>query len=299
MKKLNLLLGTIGLATVAIGIASCEVVKGVNTKKEETPTETQLVKSSTSVQALTGIKMLESNLGSPGLGKVSKAYAQSSLTVDIENVLPTIDTLMNNGSEVESVVSEEQNDVNGTIYNFKETLTYKDLNLESKTYTIFYNKLNSMTKVDEDETEVIDNYAGVIKLDETSIYEVSLITNSETEADEEETEREFKIKIDQTSYIKVEQEVEKELGKEEMGFSYTYVNQGRVVSEYSIEFENNAQGFSEVSYEVDGIEYEVKKVTRNNEELYLVEVEDDQDNEVKATYKKVTAEDGTVTFVRV
>lgn len=138
MKKVNLLVSMFGSLALIAGATSCSALQGITGTNDGNFT----TQEKQNVEALTGIKLLESTFG--GNINVHRAAQIETTpevdTTDIEKVLPSIDVLLNNGSIIESTITEEETIVNEVTYSFKEVITYKDAELKDATYTLVYNK---------------------------------------------------------------------------------------------------------------------------------------------------------------
>lgn len=148
MKKVNLLVGLFGSLALIAGATSCSSLTGTigNQDGNFTAHEKQ------NVEALTGIKLLESTFSAnPSIKKARNIEASETIdTTDIEKVLPSIDVLLNNGSIIESTVTEEETIINEVTYSYKEVITYKDSELKDATYTLVYNKESFENNKDHD-----------------------------------------------------------------------------------------------------------------------------------------------------
>lgn len=295
MKKNKLSANLFCLAMASILLIGCDKgnQKGLSSKNKE------------NIEALTSITFLESAVGinhnSISKRKMINSGSQMYDEVKLQSILPTLDTLMNNGTTVKSNVEEVNTVINEITYSFKETLTFKDHNLEDASYTLIYNKNIGKEEIDEksEKTESSELLSGYVVLTEEIKYPFESKSSTEQEKDEREEERYFHITIDENSYVLVEEENEIETNETETEFSYTFVKNGKVELEYSISIETEKDQFDEISYELDGIEYELKKVLNNGEELYKIEIENNNNEEVVVFYKKDVSEDGTTTFVKV
>ena len=308
MKKLHLLIGAVSAFGIIAGATSCG-------SQDTTKPTTQLsVKEKKNIETLTGVKLLQSALSTSTMRTMNCAYRAMNQdeinTKDIEDILPSIDALLNNGSVLNSTITEEDTIINDVTYKFKEEVTYKDSNLKDATYTLVYNKEVLTEKAKENgkeenkeenkdqESEQSERLDGYVFISTDEKYPFTSISESETEKNESEVERTFKVNINETSYVLVEEENEAEKNEAETEFEYTFVNNGKVELNYSISIENHKDGLKEVEYEKNGVEYEVKKTVRDNKEVFKVEREDANDEEAKFFFEKVIAEDGSVSFVR-
>lgn len=148
------------------------------------------------------------------------------------------------------------------------------------------------------ETEESYKLEGWVILSEEQKFKFTSLSEVETKADEKEEERFFHIEIDANSYVRVEQEHETEAKETETEFSYKLVNNGITEVEYSISIENEKDKFTEIEYELNGVEYELSTVENNGQIIFKIEVEGRNDDETKVMYKKHVNEDGTITYER-
>lgn len=295
--KLGMLVGTIGLLSscsnlnegngTTTGSNQNSVIDGVEVSKD--------AKSLNTLQALTSISLVKegTSLEARNNVKMSK-HTNESVTTDIEKVLPQLDLLLTSGSTTNSKVEEVETLISGKTFNVKETITFKNAKLEDETYTMVYN-MTSFEERDDDEVEKIVKMDGYVLLSETAQYEFVSFLSEEKEHDETETERNFKISLNDRSYVFVEESFEEERGEKEREFEYTFIQNGRKELEYSIEVENERFENS-IEFEVNDIEYEVEKISRDNKEIYLVKVEIDDRYEEFAMYEKVISESGEISY---
>lgn len=286
------------MSLVGLGVlASCSSGK-INGGNEN---QTLSAKEKDSIQAVTSMNLLSSLSGASlrsanvlGLAKEDKG--------NLEKMLPTIDLLLDNGYSFTSQVEEKENVILEETFKYEETLSFKDENLTDKTYKLFYNE--TFTKVEEDkddkdekeENKVLKGYA---MIDGTNYYAFKSLSTKETEEDEVEEERTFRIDIDQKNYIVVNEEHEIEDGEKETSFDYLVVKDGQKTLEYSIELEKDKND-DEIEYEINDKEYKMKRKTLEGVTYYQVFFgDDDDDNKAIITYKKIIAEDGTVSYEEV
>lgn len=292
MKKTKLFVTALMLTGVAPLATSCTFTKRVMTDVQKG-----------NIEALTSITLLESTiqqnevLAKRRMMQTAPVYDEK----DLEQILPTLDALLTNGSAINSTVEEVETTIDSTVYQYKETLSFKDHNLEDASYVLVYNQTDFKETTDEEDNEIetFKKLDGLVVLDENIRYSFTAVEEAEKEEDESEFERSFRIAIDDQSFILVQEENEVEQNENETEFSYLYVKNGVKELEYSISIENKNDRPSEISYELNGVEYEMKKVTVDGEERYKIEIENDKDQEAIAYYKKEIAEDGTVRFVKV
>ena len=298
MKK-HTTLGILGSIVLLGSLASCSGLKLGNNGNGSGNNLT--VDQKQNIEVLTSLKMVETI---NNVNNISNAYRgfnnQTTLSDDtILEILPTIDTLLNNGTVVSSTLEEVDTVYDGITYNYKETLTYKDSNLKDASYTLIYNKEHTFTEQDENETEETTILKGIAIISENERYSFTSLDKVETEGNEVEEERYLKISLTNNSYVMVEEEFEEERNKSESEFEYTFINNGRIELQYSISLESKLK-FDEIEYEINDTEYEIKKTIVDGEEIYRVKLEKDDDySKAIGVYKKVKLEDGSVTFIKI
>lgn len=151
MKKTKLSVGLFASVALIAGVTSCEAIKGTPNGGNNNLTTQQ----KQNVEALTGIKLLESTLSNGNMIKRAQVFNdnQEINTEDIEKILPSIDVLLSNGSIIESSITEVDTVINETTYKFKEVISYKDSELKDATYTLVYNKESIGNDKDDDDDD--------------------------------------------------------------------------------------------------------------------------------------------------
>lgn len=252
------------------------------------------------LQTVTSINLLNSLSDvSPGLmqNKLMARRDATASTEDIEKILPQLDVLLTNDALVTSTLEDVETTIGEETFEKKETITFKDSSLKDVTYTLVYNSRVHEER-DDDEIEKITIMSGVVLIDETTTYKFVSHTEEENEDDENEKERNFKVQVDERSYVLVEESYEKEGRETESEFEYTFVNNGRKELEYSIEIENE-KFENDIEFEINDREYEVEKFTdKDGKELYKVKIKEDDNFKELFIYEKVVDEAGNVSFIR-
>lgn len=305
MKKRNLFKTTLLGLTLGV-ISSC----GGTTPNSNLGTDTNgdgivsgnevKAKKVQTLQAVTSINLLNSLSDvSPGLMQ-NKLMSRRDATVstdDIEKILPQLDVLLTNDKLVTSTFEEVQTTIGEETFEKKETITFKDSSLKDVTYTLVYNSRVHEEK-DDDEIEKVTIMSGVVLIDETTTYKFVSHMEEENEDAENERERNFKVQIDERSYVLVEESYENEGRETESEFEYTFVNNGRKELEYSIEIENE-KFENDIEFEINDREYEVEKfIDKEGKEMYKVKIKEDDHFKELFIYEKVVDEAGNVSFVR-
>lgn len=200
---------------------------------------------------------------------------------DFKTYLTMFDSMLSNGGfdikvsdptleDGKYAVKEEKEDGTKVLHGTK-----MEVNVANDKYTMFYTetKLNGDVEVDEDdmnEVKEATSLEGVLVRGEES-YVITGGREVETETEEGESEKEvtitFETKAVDGSSVKVVQSVEEEIenGKTEKETTYGYTikdAQGKIVTEYEIEWEVE-DGATEMSVEMNGVEYEIKMVSEN------------------------------------
>ena len=287
MKKIKIL-GLGILTSGAILLSSCTsnslkdlVHGGDNQNNVTTNSEAFLMQATSSLKLLSNIDL--------GSARLSRSLNDTEIN-EIKEILPQLDLMLNNGTSFESSLTSKENVIEGVTYQYEEVVTFKDSNLIDVTYTLIYNA-NTKEFKDDDEKVTITTIEGVAKVDDVTYLPFVSITKTENEWDESETERTFKVNLNETSYVIVEESHEVEDDEIENEFEYTLINNGRKELEYSIEIEK--EGFKDsIEYEVNNKEYELTRVG----DEYYVKVKEGKNFVDYAKFKKIINEDGSVIF---
>ena len=287
MKKIKIL-GLGILTSGAILLSSCTsnslkdlVHGGDNQNNITTNSEAFLMQATSSLKLLSNIDL--------GSARLSRSLNDTEIN-EIKEILPQLDLMLNNGTSFESSLTSKENVIEGVTYQYEEVVTFKDSNLIDVTYTLIYNA-NTKEFKDDDEKVTVTTIEGVAKVDDVTYLPFVSITKTENEWDESETERTFKVNLNETSYVIVEESHEVEDDEIENEFEYTLINNGRKELEYSIEIEK--EGFKDsIEYEVNNKEYELTRVG----DEYYVKVKEGRNFVDYAKFKKIINEDGSVIF---
>ena len=289
------LLSMLGLG--AVMLTSCDL--GSDTTKlgdVEIPTTS---KKENTFQATTSVSLLNSINKTGALKahnpvKLSKDFNSQSVQEDLTQVLPQLDLMMDNGFDISSNVEEVTNEIEGKTYAVKETISYKDFDNETVTYSLIYNA-SSHEERDDDEIEKYTYMEGYVFLNDAN-YEFTSVMKNEQEWDEEEVERNFRINLNNNSYIFVESSMENEDNENEEEYEYTYIENGRKKIEYSIEIEK--EGFKDsIEIEYNDKEFEVSRTERDGKILFFVKLKEGRDYRDYLVYEKVIGDDGSVSYI--
>lgn len=289
------LLSMLGLG--AVMLTSCDL--GNDTTKlgdVEIPTTS---KKENTFQATTSVSLLNSINKAGALKahnpvKLSKDFNSKSVQEDLTQVLPQLDLMMDNGFDISSNVEEVSTEIEDKTYTIKETVSYKNFDNETVTYSLIYNA-RSHEERDDDEIEKYTYMEGYVLLNDAN-YEFTSVMKNEQEWDEEEVERNFRINLNNNSYIFVESSMENEGNENEEEYEYTYIENGRKVIEYSIEIEK--EGFkNSIEIEYNEKEFEVSRAERDGKILFFVKLKEGRDYRDYLTYEKVIGDDGSVSYI--
>lgn len=100
--------------------------------------------------------------------KVNKAFNAESVSSEVTLALPSLDILINNDFKIDSKVEGEEGEekfvYEGANYTFKETISFKNNNDETKEIVIYYNYMNNLN----DNKEYTEAIEGVVAIDGSS-----------------------------------------------------------------------------------------------------------------------------------
>ena len=289
------LLSMLGLG--AVMLTSCDLGNDT-TKLGDVEIPTTFKKENT-FQATTSVSLLNSINKAGALKaynpvKLSKDFNSQSVQEDLTKVLPQLDLMMDNGFDISSNVEEVSTEIEDKTYTIKETVSYKNFDNETVTYSLIYNA-RSHEERDDDEIERYTYMEGYVLLNDAN-YEFTSVMKNEQEWDEEEVERNFRINLNNNSYIFVESSMENEGNENEEEYEYTYIENGRKVIEYSIEIEK--EGFKDsIEIEYNEKEFEVSRTERDGKILFFVKLKEGRDYRDYLTYEKVIGDDGSVSYI--
>lgn len=153
-------------------------------------------------------------------------------------------------------------------------------------------------EVNENKSETESYYSGIaIQGENTLSFRLEL--SEETKGNEKEVESEFYLYAsnDEKSYTKVISSSEIEAMESETEYGYEIVENGVLKTSYEMEIEKNAQTNKvELGLSLNEKEYEVTQVIENDETRFYVELENEQtDQEIEYVFVKVISGD-TVTY---
>lgn len=281
MKKIKTLILPALAATFLVGCGSPSGTDFINgdTAKE----------SIYAFEAVTSIGLLSEANASMNPQGLRKAISLDQTFIDSLNTyLPTIESALKGESLLTNTEVMASDDPN---YQVKQVISYTDINMQTSTIIMYYNetiiKDNDWDDDDDwdDEQEQESRIEGVVLVDG-----VSYRMRGEKELEGDEYEVNFRYILDETSFVLVEQEIE----RGETEFAYSLVQNGREVYEYSLEIEGN-----EVSLEMESgrSEYEMNffLTTLDGKNLIGCRLENDHEKET-IFFEKIVSPEGQVTY---
>ncbi len=183
------------------------------------------------------------------------------------------------------------------------TITATDITGETKTYSFYYNEVNDPANVSENEENVDEDeedeqeihIVGIVVLDGV---EYTLTGDKEIEGSgkDQEVEIKFNIKMDESKYVIIEQEMEE--GEQE--FSYSLYENGKLVSKSEVEYEQEEDGEIELTFstrtKTSKMEYSYEFVTTEEGKFVEIKFKATAQANKKALIKILENELGEVTY---
>lgn len=300
MRKKLFTISLLSIVTLGVGVlTSCSNdTPSTNLGGVEIPLSS---KKENTFQATTSVSLLNSITQSNALSRASQLKLgkdfknqESPTSTDFKEILPQLELMMNNGFDIKSEIESVETTIGDTTYSVKETISYKDFNNQEVAYSLVYN-VKEYEEKDDDEIEKYTLMDGYVLLEENE-YSFRSLMKSEEEHDENEVERNFKINLENNSYIFVESSLENEENETEEEYEYTYVENGRKKMEYSIEIEK--EGFKDsIEIEENEKEYEVKRISKDGKTYFLIQIKEGKNYKDYLSYEKVLNDDGSVSYI--
>ena len=266
MKMNKIVKSAFALPLLAVALIGCDPTTNELFNNKEAS-----VLDSLDYSSIGGIGLLDSSISSVSNIKapLSAKYNSELSEKTKQSILMNLEIAENslNGDIVKSEVTKSPNPE----YEFYHTLTATDITGEEKVYSFYYNSAVREEKDYDDgilEVEREERLDGIITLDGTTY---KMIGNKSTEGDEEEVT--FKIMIDNSNYVVIEQETE----SNEKEFEYTTYQNGRKVYESSVSYEVDRNGRVELEFELEEngtkLEYKYEFYEANGNSYVEVKVE--------------------------
>ncbi len=255
MKKKLLLVSLCLTMVAAMALAACGNPDKGKTNALSSPNDVY------GIGAVSGVRLLKSNMPANAVKSFSEvnaiAYTTTEKSADeakrqaekFNEYFTALDSFL--GDDVVSTSTVANTDSNYD-YETKMTITGKDFNGETVTYTMYYTETLLQDDFDEDEQEY--KLVGIMTIDGADYY-LEGERSEESEKDESETElkiRAYADKEDKTSYIQMEQEYSVENGETETEYVYSIYAGGELLEQTAVEFETeNKDGKVETEYELE------------------------------------------------
>lgn len=255
MKKKLLLVSLCLTMVAAMALAACGNPDKGKTNALSSPNDVY------GIGAVSGVRLLKSNMPANAVKSFSAvnaiAYTTTEKSADeakrqaekFNEYFTALDSFF--GDDVVSTSTIANTDSNYD-YETKMTITGKDFNGETVTYTMYYTETLLQDDFDEDEQEY--KLVGIMTIDGAD-YCLEGERSEESEKDESETElkiRAYADKEDKTSYIQMEQEYSVENGETETEYVYSIYAGGELLEQTAVEFETeNKDGKVETEYELE------------------------------------------------
>ena len=317
MKKLLAAMTSTLALTLTLGLGACKGGTDFGTDgKFGQLTTTESVYGFSAASA----GMLISAMNDGGTAKTAPAAAMSvRLTADsgnagldtseLDRYMGLVESLLSDGGF--SIVSQTSDRAE---YTEKTVVSYQDMEGNRLQYMMYYNQIQIPGDDDDDdddwgdwdEEETEENYAieGIMVI-EGQEYAIHGEREIETERDEMEAETKFRVTLGENRYMLVEQELESERNESEQSYSYSVIENNRVVerSTFSYETEDGETELEMACYK-DGktdrfsfkreTEYGRERIrlyvgSGKDRQRYTVRIETDADGNHKYVYEPFSA----------
>ena len=155
----------------------------------------------------------------------------ATTSTELDGYMTLVDSLLSDGG---FNTSSEQSD--RAEYSEKLVVTYRNMQNEQNYYTLYYNQVLSHSEQERDEIEETFNITGIMLVDGKE-YPIRGEREVSSERRESEVETEFRVTLNDTSYMLVEQSQEDDDGESSQEFSYSIYENGRLKERSSFEYE--------------------------------------------------------------
>lgn len=230
-------------------------------------------------------------------------------TSELDRYMGLVESLLSDGGF--SIVSQTSDRAE---YTEKTVVSYQDMEGNRLQYMMYYNQIQIPGDDDDDdddwddwdEEETEENYAieGIMVI-EGQEYAIHGEREIETERDEMQAETKFRVTLGENRYMLVEQELESERDESEQSYSYSVIENNRVVerSTFSYETEDGETELEMACYK-DGktdrfsfkreTEYGRERIrlyvgSGKDRQRYTVRIETDADGNHKYVYEPFSA----------
>lgn len=316
MKKLLAAMTSTLALTLTLGLGACKGGTDFGTDGKFGQLTTESVYGFSAASA----GMLISAMNDGGTAKTAPAAAMSvRLTADsgnagldtseLDRYMGLVESLLSDGGF--SIVSQTSDRAE---YTEKTVVSYQDMEGNRLQYMMYYNQIQIPGDDDDDdddwddwdEEETEENYAieGIMVI-EGQEYAIHGEREIETERDEMQAETKFRVTLGENRYMLVEQELESERNESEQSYSYSVIENNRVVerSTFSYETEDGETELEMACYK-DGktdrfsfkreTEYGRERIrlyvgSGKDRQRYTVRIETDADGNHKYVYEPFSA----------
>lgn len=281
-KKKNIfpVLLTVCASLVGICIILTNVIKNNDIKNNDNSL-TFTFENMYNYSAISGINMLNNVQKTTSLKK--KQLTDNEKQDIITNLKMVENMLDGNLAKSEEEASDKEE------YEKKYSITTTSLNNQQKEYLFYYNEKILDNDDDDDDDEVNIELSGIVIMDN-----VTYVMNGKKEVEDDESEMEFKISLDEENYVIIEQEFE----NDETEFGYSQYHNGKKIYETSIEYELDKNGKIEFEFEEKTQESKTKLkyefITKKDGNKYIIIKE--KNHEV-TTIRVEVSEDGYINYI--
>lgn len=250
------------------------------------------------VGSVTTVKLLGSTLNASAVGTLSSVTEEvlpestetstdlaPETSIDVVPDTPVIDEVLDQaekfnkyfnaldsflGDETISVERVENTDEDFAQYATKLIINGKNIKGEDQQFILYFNEnlMDSSVETDDDEEETKAKYdlEGVMVID-GEVYCLTGVRCTETELDESEDVMKIRAykESDPNTYVEMVQKLETEIGENEIEYVYRVFNNGVLVEETAVEFENETENGKVKT------EFEIKFKADNKISAYTIE----------------------------
>ena len=254
---------------LAIATACVYGTLGTDRSACDTTPKTYSFANTKELYAFSIVSGMELALNNETSSQLQQTQEEFNQIVDyVHSYLPTFEGFLGN----KTIITPQEQTSDNSQYAKMLVVNYQDMLNNEHTYKLYYNETvplqNNRPSKNDDDFEVATSLTGVVLYNNKSY---DLIGVKEIEKDEIEIE--FTITLENNKKVKIKQETE----NREQEFSYTIYNGNIEVYSTSlgIEIKNGMVEF-ESEYETRGqeIELEIKQSEKNNNNIYFIEYED-------------------------
>lgn len=324
MKKIimTLLLVTV-LALGAVGLVGCDFTGVFDPATPDNFESDEQVFGFSAASAATLISAMNDGSAAKTVSAQKLALAAGNEVTDEATIAELNEYML----LVESLLADgafgfrhEQSDLEG--YTDKLSVSYVDLTGETISYEMYYNETIVREEVDRDddddfddrdddddrddgqEVETLGVIEGILRVDGTD-YPMKGVSESSTEGNESENGHSLVVTLSDTSYLRVEQEIETENNEQEQEYVYSVYENNLLVEQSTFSFEQEHDE-TEIELEhrvrneagkMDVSRFSFEKETERGEEVIVIRVGGNSGNGATYTVNVTDNGDGTSSYV--